>query len=129
MPLGPRSRVCVELGRSVKAVSDAARQPIDALVHAIEAAVRQALDTPDFHQAVDTAVKRFLADTAKQAHGDDVALQIKAAVVAPVWREVLGADELPEGTTDPLMAVQQSVGDIGSQINMAIRDAIRRATD
>jgi hypothetical protein len=101
---------------------------LDALRQAIEVAVRKALDTPEFHGAVDAAVARFLAGVGQQARADDVALQIRSAVVAPVWREVMGADDLPEGTTDPLRAVQESVGDVGGQIDGALRDAVERAT-
>ncbi|ORA20769.1 hypothetical protein BST12_14275 [Mycobacterium angelicum] len=125
--------LCGELAHSIEAMSDPSRPAIEALTDAIRAAVRKALDTPEFHDAVDAAAKRFLSEVGQQAQidarADDVALQIKSAVMAPVWREVLAADELPEGLIDPLLAVQQVVGDIGSQINVAIRDAIRRATD
>ncbi|WP_204807742.1 hypothetical protein [Mycobacterium riyadhense] len=111
-------------------MSDPSRPAVEALTDAIRAAVRKALDTPEFHEAVNTAVRRFLADVAQQAQidasADDVALQIKSAVMAPVWRDVLGADELPAGETDPLLAVHQAVGDIGGQIDGAIRDAVRR---
>ncbi|WP_204080989.1 hypothetical protein [Mycobacterium riyadhense] len=111
-------------------MNNAAPEPfdLDALRQAVEVAVREALDTPEFHAAVDEAVNRFLADLPPATNSGSVAREIEAAVKAPVWREVLLADELPEGVTDPLLAVQREVGDIASQIKGAIRDALRRAT-
>jgi hypothetical protein len=112
-------------------MSNPAPEPfdLDALRHAVAAAVRKALDTREFQQAVDAAVARYVAGIAQEARTDDLSLAIKAAVVAPVWREVLGADGLPEGLTDPLLVLDRDAGDIGSHISAAIRDAVNRATE
>lgn len=110
-------------------MSNPTPEPVEALRRAIDAAVRQALDTPEFHQAVDEAVKQFLADSPNG--GGNVARDIERAVAWPVNQaiaETLGFDTLAQGTHPEVLRVNNAMQAVSGPIESAVRDTVRRAT-
>ncbi|QQW35235.1 hypothetical protein [Mycobacterium marinum] len=109
-------------------MSHPSRPAIEALTDAIRSAVRKALNTPEFHDAVDAAVKRFPAEM-RTATGDSVAREIERAVTWPVNQaiaEAVGFDTLAQGTHPEVLRVRDAMQTVNVPIEAAVRDAVRR---
>lgn len=97
------------------------------LSQVVEQAVRQALDTDEFRQAVDDVVRQALVEAGSDAANASVRKDILKAI-GPAHRAIAEAAGLAEhGTPEPLRRVGQVQREIADQIEAAVRDEIRRA--